>query len=953
MTRIHAFTISVVAAGICTTTALAQSRLTIQANSQSSQHSSRVVSHTYDDSGMSPGDSYPAATDTHTQNDPNGTMGLSSGGVAPPHWVQYDLGQSFEINDIFVWNYNEVNGWSWMGMKGITMEIREFGGPFVTVYSNNLPYAAGTGPITPSLTLNVGSVTGRYIRITTDEAPDQNWWIEHGTWPDHLPEGGLSEIRIYGDPTGLGNGTTEACCFPNGSCQDLEPADCTNAGGTPEGPETECITTVCPQLEEACCFPDGTCDDLDPNVCTTQGGVPQGPGTTCAGVSCPQPEACCMPDGTCQDLLTSLCANAGGISQGVFSFCAGASCPQPEACCFDEAPWCTDLLPDDCTAAGGTRGGLGTLCASHDCLGSIVAVASNAIEMGLGTTLDGERYDLERATTLNPDWTNPPPYVIADGTNITLVGDDTSGSPGFYRWAALLPPDPCGIAPAVGNPSAGNNWDTTSAVSTRSSNEKPGRPFINVINGSGISADGCTHTDSLSGGGVDNTTMGFNQGPTSGPARPGTVPGANWVEFAFDQAYNIFDILVWNYNEDTVTPNGYGWSDDWSRQGMKEVTIQYTTVGDGTGWGSTNPVDWVTLGTGTMVLAKGTGGKYLGAQTIPMDATAQYVVFTAVNGTNANFMCDTLGGAFCTTSISVEGALSEVRFTLDDPAPAPPPPVMPPIEPAVLADVPGLSFQSVSGVVYQLERAAKIVRDVILGNPSPANNWDTTSMVSIHTAVAGGFSANHSTRYPVDTINGVGITSGPGNETDIHNLSWDDMWLGNASGGNPRGGTVPGPNWIAYDVGAVREIVGMHIWNYSESSYSEFGMKEVTIEYSSTGSTDTNHWEVYYDGQIPRASETAPSAAELVIENTVTAQYFVITSDSGIDENWSSGAFVGQDGLSEVRFLEAGVGPPALSNAVFVGTGSYTVGDDAGSVQTLFDPDGWDPANYWYRVQPQ
>jgi hypothetical protein len=40
-------------------------------------------------------------------------------------------------------------------------------------------------------------------------------------------------------------GSTEACCFTNGSCQDLTMADCTKAGGTAQGSGTNCATTVC------------------------------------------------------------------------------------------------------------------------------------------------------------------------------------------------------------------------------------------------------------------------------------------------------------------------------------------------------------------------------------------------------------------------------------------------------------------------------------------------------------------------------------------------------------------------------------------------------------------------------------------------------------------------------------------------------------------------------------
>ena len=49
----------------------------------------------------------------------------------------------------------------------------------------------------------------------------------------------------------------------------------------------ECVSTL-----EACCFPDGSCQDLDSVVCLQQGGTPQGPGTDCTTVDCPVLDDC-------------------------------------------------------------------------------------------------------------------------------------------------------------------------------------------------------------------------------------------------------------------------------------------------------------------------------------------------------------------------------------------------------------------------------------------------------------------------------------------------------------------------------------------------------------------------------------------------------------------------------------------------------------------------------------
>jgi hypothetical protein len=156
----------------------------------------------------------------------------------------------------------------------------------------------------------------------------------------------------------------EACCFPDGTCDDLDAADCAATGGAAQGAGTDCAATACPAPAEACCFPDGTCDDVDPADCAATGGAAQGPGTDCASAGClPSPEACCFVDGSCSDLVPADCAAAGGAAQGAGTGCAATTCPvAPQACCFPDGT-CDDLEPADCAAAGGAPAGPATSCA--------------------------------------------------------------------------------------------------------------------------------------------------------------------------------------------------------------------------------------------------------------------------------------------------------------------------------------------------------------------------------------------------------------------------------------------------------------------------------------------------------------------------------------------------------------------------------------------------------------
>ena len=178
----------------------------------------------------------------------------------------------------------------------------------------------------------------------------------------------------------------EACCFPDGSCQDLIAADCIAAGGIPQGPGSSCATVKCPQPPEACCFPDGSCQDLTVADCIAAGGIPQGPGSTCATVECPQPpEACCFPDGSCQDLVVEDCIAAGGIPQGPGSSCATVECPQPAGAC----PRTPGFWWQQCDCAEGEGGNVKFSCSEMEAITDCVVSYSSLFDAAWSDNFDG------------------------------------------------------------------------------------------------------------------------------------------------------------------------------------------------------------------------------------------------------------------------------------------------------------------------------------------------------------------------------------------------------------------------------------------------------------------------------------------------------------------------------------------------------------------------------------
>ena len=176
------------------------------------------------------------------------------------------------------------------------------------------------------------------LQSTTTMGPMGEWLYE--PWIDVQPSCSPSPVNMAfelmtTDPTTPPE-CTEACCLPDGSCGDAIINDCIIGGGSPQGPGTNCATTLCPLPPEACCLPDGTCTNVDPITCDDCNGVPGGFGSDCLSFQCPIPqdEACCLPDGTCQVLAPATCVNTSGIRMSAAG-CGTIECPQADGFLFE------------------------------------------------------------------------------------------------------------------------------------------------------------------------------------------------------------------------------------------------------------------------------------------------------------------------------------------------------------------------------------------------------------------------------------------------------------------------------------------------------------------------------------------------------------------------------------------------------------------------------------------
>ncbi|MHC4501479.1 MAG: hypothetical protein ACYS21_20505, partial [Planctomycetota bacterium] len=132
--------------------------------------------------------------------------------------------------------------------------------------------------------------------------------------------------------------------------------------------------------------------------------------------------------------------------------------------------------------------------------------------------------------------------------------------------------------------------------------------------------------------------------------------------------------------------------------------------------------------------------------------------------------------------------------------------------------------------------------------------------------------------------NGSGL-----DDSDLHSNKERDVWL---SGIEPLGA------WIQYEFDNVYILYEMWVWNSNQTVEPSlgFGLKDVTIDYSTNG---TDYTTLSTTHEFARAPGTAGYAHNTTVDFAGTrAKYVRLTANS----NW--GGFMPQYGLSEVRFFQ-------------------------------------------------
>jgi len=159
-------------------------------------------------------------------------------------------------------------------------------------------------------------------------------------------------------------------------------------------------------------------------------------------------------------------------------------------------------------------------------------------------------------------------------------------------------------------------------------------------------------------------------------------------------------------------------------------------------------------------------------------------------------------------------------------------------------------------------------------------SFTTETLTSQVTAVTATASSSEVGFGPEKTVNGSGLANG------LHSAANADSWI------SAKGAAQPA--WIQFAFDRVYKLSAMRVWNYNVlfESVLGFGFKDVTIEYSTDGTT----WIVLKEDRFAQAAGQDNSPVTTTVDFAgAAARHVRLTAQS----NW--GGVFQQFGLSEVR----------------------------------------------------
>lgn len=150
----------------------------------------------------------------------------------------------------------------------------------------------------------------------------------------------------------------------------------------------------------------------------------------------------------------------------------------------------------------------------------------------------------------------------------------------------------------------------------------------------------------------------------------------------------------------------------------------------------------------------------------------------------------------------------------------------------------------------------------------------------------------------------------------FHTNNWRHNWLSATGGGgdtNPNPGTVTGAAWIRFDFDKVYELGKLWVWNDNQDQCSDRGLRNVSIEYSTTGGNDSGEWIKLGEYEFAKASELNTYLGKAEADfGGAEVKHVVITAHT-TNGNWGTG--YNDYGLSGVYFYT--VPPEKRKSTIF------------------------------------
>ena len=161
-------------------------------------------------------------------------------------------------------------------------------------------------------------------------------------------------------------------------------------------------------------------------------------------------------------------------------------------------------------------------------------------------------------------------------------------------------------------------------------------------------------------------------------------------------------------------------------------------------------------------------------------------------------------------------------------------------------------------------------------------------------------SSAYSTRPASKTIDNSGIaTNGL-----YHSTVNTDMWMSDVNGGGSSTNHPFGLDcaaWIKYSFDETNTFDRAWIWNWN-NSYTNRGLRNVKIHYSTVGSSSAADWIELADIELPKAQAQSSYIPCYDLDfGGASVKYVVVTADS-TNGNWGSDTYGSYYGLSEIRF---------------------------------------------------